>query len=78
MYKPGGDVLIGKDEDKDEDKEGVKKEEYGKKYHIFHLKLDVPTGKLSDIVRVIPLKKHVQNGGCEGRNIGGKWRNVCV
>ncbi len=33
--------------------DGVKKEEFGKKYHTIHLKLDVPTGKLSDIVRVI-------------------------
>jgi len=37
--------------------DGVKKEAYGKKYHTIHLKLDVPTGKLSDIVRVIPFIK---------------------
>ncbi|RLG32297.1 hypothetical protein DRN97_07720 [Methanosarcinales archaeon] len=54
-YKPVEDVLTGKKEFKD--KEEVKKEEYGKKYHTIHLKLGVPTGKLSDIVRVIPYIK---------------------
>ncbi|NQE46165.1 hypothetical protein C5S31_09110 [ANME-1 cluster archaeon GoMg2] len=37
--------------------DGVKKEEYGKKYRTIHLKLGVPTGKLSEIVRVIPFIK---------------------
>jgi len=54
-YKPAEDVLTGKEEVKD--KEEVKKEEYGKKYHTIHLTLGVPTGKLSDIVRVIPYIK---------------------
>ena len=41
--------------------DGVKKEEFGKKYHTIHLKLGVPTGKLSDIVRVIPFIKNKFN-----------------
>ncbi len=56
-YKPVEYVLAGKEEVKD--KEEIKKEVYGKKYHTIHLKLDVPTGKLSDIVRVIPFIKSV-------------------
>ncbi|MCW3142048.1 MAG: hypothetical protein N2V72_07770, partial [Methanophagales archaeon] len=56
-YKPVEYVLAGKEEVKD--KEEIKKEVYGKKYHTIHLKLDVPTGKLSDIVRVIPFIKGV-------------------
>jgi len=58
-YKPAEDVLTGKEEVKD--KEEVKKEEYGKKYHTIHLTLGVPTGKLSDIVRVIPFIKNKFN-----------------
>jgi len=30
MYKPGGDVLIGKDEDKDEDKRELKRKSMAK------------------------------------------------
>ena len=52
-YKPEGEVLT----DKGESKEKAKTDEYGKKYHTIRLKLDVPTGKLSDIVRVIPYIK---------------------
>ncbi|MBE9593238.1 MAG: hypothetical protein IMF19_07130, partial [Proteobacteria bacterium] len=52
-YEPEEDMLT----DKGESREKVKTEEYGKKYHTIRLKLDVPTGKLSDIVRVIPYIK---------------------
>lgn len=52
-YGPEEDMLT----DKGESREKVKTEEYGKKYHTIRLKLDVPTGKLSDIVRVIPYIK---------------------
>jgi len=52
-YKPEEDVLT----DNGESKEKAKTDEYGKKYHTIRLKLDVPTGKLSDIVRVIPYIK---------------------
>ena len=51
-YKKSEDVLT----DKEKVKEKVK-HEYEKKYHAIHLKLDVPPGKLSDIVRVIPFIK---------------------
>ncbi len=49
-FKHEEDVLTGKEEVKD--KVEVKKE-YGKKYHTIHLKLGVPTGKLSDIVKTV-------------------------
>lgn len=51
-YKPREEEPSGKKEIKEE-----VKIEYGKKYHTIHLKLGVPTGKLSDIVRVIPFLK---------------------
>jgi len=52
-YEPEEDVIPTKKGIGD----GVKKVEFGKKYHTIHLKLGVPTGKLSDIVRVIPYIK---------------------
>jgi hypothetical protein len=52
-YEPEEDMIPTKKGIED----GVKKEEYGKKYHTIHLKLGVSTGKLSDIVRMIPYLK---------------------
>ena len=61
LYKPLEEVYKPVEPVVSEVEEGIAKEREtpGKKesYHTIHLKLDVPTGKLSDIVRIIPYLK---------------------